>query len=178
MTNHHYNIPVDRPQGPQGHCDSAQTIIDDLARPVPSPDLTEPIMERLGYTRVDPAEARRHKRHRRARRLAVATAAIGVLIFGAYLYELGPTSRQMEGGSIPAAVGHDIELHRNQVQEMFRTIGNVSPERSLTPPDGEPEPTSTPPRQQQSPAGGESPDRQNEIDDAVNHSAIGDVIWV
>jgi len=187
MTNQHHNLPTDpvhaepcasKAGEPMAAHDAlTRAIIDDLARPLPSPDMTDHIMQRLGYIRMPAAEVQRRKRHRRAQCLAGATAVIAMLCVGIYAYKLSPNARQMEGGSVPAAVGHDVELHRNHFGELIQTIQNVAPQQVVPPNNREPEPS---PSGQPGPADNadHKPEQPDEIDDAVNRSAVGDVMWV
>ena len=109
--------------------DEFESVIDsDLSRRCPGPDLTESIMQRLGYQRADDvASIRSDMWQRWGRRLSVAAAAGVALFVGVFVHQAGPDARSASDLSIPSAIQNDIDRHGQSVGQLIQTIQQLTP---------------------------------------------------
>ncbi|MCI0362865.1 MAG: hypothetical protein L0219_03225, partial [Phycisphaerales bacterium] len=90
---HHRHAPdrFDEPEAERSRFD--QSILNRLSERVGAPDLTRPIMARLGYMHVSPAVARRRRIGRWTGRAGTLLAAVMALAVGAEIYRHSPMAR-------------------------------------------------------------------------------------
>jgi hypothetical protein len=105
-------------------------IIDELASPVPAPDMTRAIMGRLGYMRLPEQTVRKRRRNKFMRRLATA-ACLGVALgVGLLAHMQSADSRLPTGPTIPAALHESINFGGTQIDralDSFRRLDHVFP---------------------------------------------------
>ena len=146
---------VERPQAGREALERA--VLSELSRESSAPDLTSPIMGRLGYMKVSQRIARRRRIRRLVGRAAACMVALGVIGVGLRVHEMGPDARRPVGPTIPSAIGNDVNYHQQRLKGTIRTIRNLVPE--------------TPRRA--------FPDHDIEkIDQDVDRSAVGPVRWL
>jgi len=103
-------------------------VIDELRRtPTTVPDLTDPIMTRLGFQRSDPSVARRRRIMRFAGRVGVCVVALAACGFGARMIALSPMASDSAAPTIPAAVGNDLQRQQDRISDVIRTLRSLSP---------------------------------------------------
>lgn len=73
-----------------------------------TPDLTESIMGRLGYRRIDSAQRRRLLRRRWLTRGAAALSALAVVLIGFQVHQMSDNVRSARGVTIDAAISRDL----------------------------------------------------------------------
>lgn len=111
-------------------------MLRELGRALPAPDLTGPVMSRLGLRRVSPRSARRRRIARAVVRLALVAVAVGA---GALCVQwLEPAGRRPRppGPTIPSAIQHDLEHHGQTIDRAIRSIRGLSPWRPASSPPG------------------------------------------
>lgn len=89
------------------------------------PDLTEPVMRRLGLPGVTPRDASRRRRNRALLRVAMClgvTAAAGVVI----VKTVSPPAPPSEP-TISSAIRHDLERHARTIDRTVRSIRRLAP---------------------------------------------------
>lgn len=151
------------PRPRQGRRDD-RDLLRQLARGVEAPDLTGPIMDRLGYERIGARDVRRRRRRRLLDRGATTMAILLAIGAGLAALHLTGAARRPTGPTIPAALGHDLQLHQERVSEALRSIRERTERRW---PAALPAP------------GGEDDDRRPApLDDDVDRSALAAVSWV
>lgn len=94
----------------------------DLLRGDVTPDLTESIMGRLGYRRVDAAERRRLQRRRWLTRGAAVLSALAVVLIGFQVHQMSDNVRSVRGVTIDAAISRDLGSPIEAVSGMTRTM--------------------------------------------------------
>ncbi len=87
--------------------------------PPRGPDLTEPVMRRLGLAGVTPGNAKRRRRRRALLRAAVCIVVMGggglvVMLLSSQPQPLAPT--------VPSAIRHDLQQHRRTIERTVRSI--------------------------------------------------------
>ena len=87
------------------------------------PDLTEPIMRRLGFERIEGREARRLRRMRWTGRVMVLASIVGVIGFGVYIHSLSSRARKPMKNSIPEALDDTFAQSAN-MGETIREIAS------------------------------------------------------
>jgi len=97
---------------------------------VDAPDLTDPIMSRLGYRRVSEHASRVSRRRRTFGRTATVLAMLGAIGAGVYLHSISDRARRPDGLSIPEALSVDF----SRPSEAVGGVLNVS--RDLFAPAG------------------------------------------
>jgi hypothetical protein len=111
-------------------------MLRELGRALPAPDLTGPVMSRLGLSRVSPRAARRRRVARAVARLALVAVAVGASALCVQWHELAGRRPRPSGPTIPSAIQHDLEHHGQTIDRAIRSIRGLSPWR----------PASSPPR--------------------------------
>jgi hypothetical protein len=109
-------------------------IIRELGRAVPTPDLTGPVMSRLGLSQVSPRTARRRRIHRSVARLALVVVAVGASALCVQWHQIGAKSARPAGPTIPSAIQHDLEHHGQTIDRAIRSIQSLSPWRPVSSP--------------------------------------------
>ncbi|MCP3904742.1 MAG: hypothetical protein GY715_14035 [Planctomycetes bacterium] len=142
----------------------ADSFLRELARPVPAPDMTRSIMGRLGYMRVSPAVARRHRRQAWARRGLLVVALAATTLMGLETRRQGPDVRRPEGPTVPGAFGSDLQEHQERFSRTIQMIRGLAPAVPATP-EAAPEP---PAEDDPFPA----------IEESIDRSAVGPMRWV
>jgi hypothetical protein len=122
------------------------------------PDLTGPIMGRLGYMRAAAGAVRRRRRRRLAGRVALVAAGFVAVGIGLQAHRMGPEARGVGAPTLQEAIGHDLD---RQQQRLNRTIEWI---RELAPPA----PVET---------GPDAP-FEGPIDEDVDRSAVAPVRWL
>jgi hypothetical protein len=138
-----------------------RSLLADLSKPVRAPDMTRPIMGRLGYMHVNGTVARRKRLQQWASRVGVLLAAALALGIGLRFYEHSSAMRRPAGLTIPDALGNDLQLQQHRIGNVIRTIRSLSPK----PPQDRPSrsaPEAGPPS----------------LNDDVNDWSIAPVRWV
>ena len=161
-------LPPDDGRTPEG---DDQLVFADLSRPVSAPDLTRPIMGRLGYMRVSDTRARRLRIRRWASRAGLTCASAIAIAIGWKMYLDGPDIRRPSGPTIPSAIGHDVLHQQHKIGAILQTIRNLAPRTE--PSDSQVQPMNDPdaaPAQDAPEAPG--------VDEDVNQSSIAPVRWV
>jgi hypothetical protein len=105
-------------------------ILRELGRTLPAPDLTGPVMSRLGLSRVSPRAARRRRIGRGIARLALVAVAVGASAVCVRWYELSTRPPRPMGPTIPSAIRHDLEHHGRTIDRAIRSIRGLSPWRA------------------------------------------------
>jgi hypothetical protein len=128
----------------------------ELARPAPTPDLTAPIMGRLGYMRAPRRVVRRRRLRRFTSRLALVALMLVAAIVAVDLHRHSPEARRPATVTVPAAFG------REMIRQQQRIRGTIQAIRSLAP---------ALPRADDS-------DCDEVIEEDVDRSAVGPVRWM
>ena len=102
----------------------------------PTPDFTRTIMGRLGYMRVSPTVARRHRIVQWANRAGMLMVVAMAFGLGWRVFESSPQVRRPVETTIPQAVSHDVQIQQQRVGSMIETIRSISLPR-LNPPMAE-----------------------------------------
>ena len=101
------------------------SIESELGRPVRAPDLTDPVMSRLGLD----AAARRKTRRRHAARVLARLGVCGLAVAGTLLVgrllERRPTPAAFP--TLPAALRHDLQHHGQTIDRAIESILELSP---------------------------------------------------
>ena len=113
-----------------------------MSRPIDRPDLTEPIMRRLGFHRVSSGRARSHRRRRWGARGAAIVLLLAVVGIGVQLHRHSPPARTPTGPTLPSAVRHDLLHHRTTINRALKSIRDLSPYGGIQLPANQPQ---TPP---------------------------------
>jgi hypothetical protein len=108
-------------------------LLRELSRPTPSPDLTRPIMGRLGYMRAAPRVVRRRRIRRWTNRLTLCMAALVVIGLAARLHEASPHTRRADGVTIPGAIENDLSRHERNIRGTIQLIRELAPPPSTVP---------------------------------------------
>ena len=75
-----------------------------------APDLTGPIMSRLGYVPVTREAGRRLRARAWAGRMGACAVALLVGLIAFHLHGRSPAVRQPVGPTLPGAIGHDVSV--------------------------------------------------------------------
>ena len=133
-----------------------------MSRPIDGPDLTEPIMQRLGFHRVSSRRGRSRRRRRWGARGATIVLLLAVVGIGLQLHHHSPAARTPTGPTLPSAVRHDLLRHRTTINRAIKSIRDLSPHGGLLLPANHP----------QAPQGNEP------LNNAVGRSTPGPFRWV
>ncbi len=98
-----------------------------MNRPSDSPDLTDPIMRRLGFRRVSANRARAFRRQRWGARGATFVLLTATIAVGLQLHRNSPEARTPNGTTLPSAVRHDLLRHGNTISQALKSIRDLSP---------------------------------------------------
>jgi hypothetical protein len=109
-------------------------LLRELGRAVPAPDLTGPVMSRLGLSRVSSRVARRKRIRRGIARLALVAVATGASALCVQWHGIGAEAPRPLGPTIPAAIQHDLEHHGQTIDRAIRSIRDLSPWRPVSSP--------------------------------------------
>ena len=93
--------------------------------PDKSPDLTEPVMRRLGLPGLSPRDASRRRRNRALLRVAMClavTGAVGVVIVKTTTRPAPPSEP-----TISSAIRHDLARHARTIDRTVRSIRRLAP---------------------------------------------------
>jgi len=116
-------------------------------QPSDSPDMTDPIMRRLGFQRVSADRARAYRRRQWAARGATLMLLMAVVIVGLQWHRNSPDARTPNGITLPSAVRHDLLQHGNSISRALNAIRDLSPNLGLQVPVSNPQsPLSNEPR--------------------------------
>ncbi len=133
-----------------------------MSWPIDGPDLTEPIMRRLGFHRVSSWRARSHRRRRWGARGATIVLLFAVVGIGLQLHRHSPAARTPTGPTLPSAVRHDLLRHGTTINRALKSIRDLSPHGGIQLPANHP----------QAPQGNEP------LNNAVGRSTPGPFRWV
>jgi len=92
-----------------------------------TPDLTRPIMARLGYMRARPEVTRRRRLRRRATRSTLLSAAVAIVAASTIAYHAGPHARRSLDQTIPAALGDGVRQHQQDWGRTLQMIRDLAP---------------------------------------------------
>ncbi len=110
-----------------------------MSRPIDGPDLTEPIMRRLGFHRVSSRRARSHRRRRWGARGATIVLLFAVVGIGLELHRHSPGVRTPTGPTLPSAVRHDLLRHGTTINRALKSIRDLSPYGGIQLPANQPQ---------------------------------------
>jgi type II secretory pathway component PulM len=130
-----------------------ELIIAELSRPVPAPDLTNSIMQRLGFQRELGVRMIWRRVAVWSRRVGLAAAAMAVLAIGWHLHQQSPSVRRPIGPTIPAALERNLQRLEQQGHDVLQGIRQLQPAAPSDP--------------------SEAP-----IDEDINRSALAPFTWV
>lgn len=116
----------------------ADEVLRAIAAPPPAPDLTGPIMGRLGYMHAAPAVVKRRRRRRTIMRGVTCLMAGGVIGAALYVHAIGPDARRARGTSIPDAFWREVELRQSGFDRAIQTIRGLTPVFAPAAPGDEP----------------------------------------
>ena len=92
---------------------------DPLHDPPRGPDLTEPVMRRLGLAGVTPGNAKRRRRRRALLRAALCVVVVGA---GGLVVMLVSSQPQPSAPTVPSAIRHDLQQHGRTIDRTVRSI--------------------------------------------------------
>lgn len=98
-----------------------------------SPDLTESIMQRLGYKPITLTTASTRRIRKWAGRTAFLSLVLAAIIVGSKLQSQSPGARLPVGPTIPSAIEHDLTYHGATIDRAIQTIKNLSPRFDIVP---------------------------------------------
>lgn len=104
-----------------------QLIIAELSRPVAAPDLTDSIMQKLGFERESGMRMIWRRAAVWSRRVGLAAAAMVVLAIGWHLHQQSPSVRRPIGPTIPAALERNLQRLEQQGHEVLQGIRQLQP---------------------------------------------------
>ena len=127
-----------------------------------SPDLTDPIMRRLGFRRVSARCARAYRRQRWGGRGATLALLTVVVVLGLQLHRHSPEARRPNGPTLPSAVRHDLSRHGDTISRALKSIREISPNLGIQMPASNPKsPVGNEPRNNE--VGRAMPDRSRSV---------------
>lgn len=145
----------ERPREADVDRSSEHGLLRELSRLTVSPDLTRPIMGRLGYMKAARGVVRRRRIRRRVNRLTLAAMGLLVVVVAARVHESGPHARRAAGPTIPAAIGNDVSRNQQRIRSTIQLIREFAPAA----------PTDSPPPEEA-------------LDEDVDRSAVGPFRWM
>ena len=110
-----------------------------MKRPSDSPDMTDPIMQRLGFRRVSADRARAFRRRQCGARGVTLVLLMAVVAVGFQLHRNSPEVRRPNGPTLPSAVRHDLLRHGNTISQALKSIRELSPNLGLQVPVSNPQ---------------------------------------
>ena len=110
-----------------------------MSRRSDSPDLTDPIMRRLGFRRVSASCARAYRRRQWGARGATLALLMAAVILGLQMHRNSPEARTPSGTTLPSAVRHDLMQHGNSISRALNAIRELSPNLGLQVPVSNPQ---------------------------------------
>ena len=102
-------------------------VFDRLSRTMRTPDLTSPIMRKLGYVPADARAARRARRIRTTGRAAATLIVCATFAIGIHVMNHRPTARIPAGLSLPNALEHDLQQQGARLIEFINDVRLFSP---------------------------------------------------
>ena len=87
--------------------------------PPRGPDLTEPVLRRLGLGGVTPGKAKRRQRRRALLRAALCVVVVGA---GGSVVVLLSSQPQPLAPTVPSAIRHDLQQHGRTIDRTVRSI--------------------------------------------------------
>ncbi len=128
----HTEPPSRRQRGSAG--DPLESLfLAELARPITAPDLTRPILRRLGLTGSLSKDSRRRILGGVGRAAMTGAMLLGVAV-GLRLYNYTMAARVPLGPTVPSAIQHDYTRHEHTIRRAIRMIRDLSPHRPVQPP--------------------------------------------
>ncbi len=128
----HTKPPSRRRRSPSG--DSLESFfLAELARPITAPDLTKPILRRLGLTGSSSKDSQRRILGGAGRAVMTGAMLLGVAV-GLRLYNYTLAARVPLGTTVPSAIQHDYTRHEHTIRRAIRIIRDLSPRRPAQPP--------------------------------------------
>ena len=104
------------------HDDVRDPIRSALRRPKPGPDLTGPVMRRLGLGDMTPRRRRRRRVARATARLALFSLVVFVAVLAAATLGRAPGPA---GPTLPAALRHDSRQHADSFDRAYETLRDL-----------------------------------------------------
>lgn len=127
----HTQPPGRRRRSPGG--DPLESIfLAELARPIAAPDLTRPILRRLGLTGSSSKDSRWRILGGVGRAVMNGAMLLGVVV-GLRLYNYTVAARVPLGPTVPSAIQHDYTRHEHTIRRAIRMIRDLSPRRPAEP---------------------------------------------
>lgn len=115
-------------------CYEEDVTLDHLADPIPAPDLTNRIMDHLGYEKVSSAEKRNADRRKYAERGMIMFLFITIVCFGVYAHSMSNRARRVSGNNMNDAttnVVNDVSSFRNTLSNIFQPAVPLVPDENL-----------------------------------------------
>ncbi len=125
--------PPSRRRGSPGGDPLESFLFAELARPITAPDLTRPILRRLGLTGSSSRESRRRILGGVGRVAMTGAMLLGVVV-GLRLYNYTVAARVPLSPTVPSAIQHDYTRHEHTIRRAIRMIRDLSPRRPAQPP--------------------------------------------
>jgi hypothetical protein len=98
----------------------------ELRRPITGPDLTGPVMRRLGLGGLTARQANRRRALRGAARFLLCVAVVGGSSLLVRAWTVFSRTPPEPGPTIPSAIRHDLEHHGRTIDGAIRTIQGLS----------------------------------------------------
>ena len=128
-----YTGPPSRRRRSRGGDPLESFFLAELARPITAPDLTKPILHRLGLTGSSSKDSRRRILGGVGRAVMIGAMLLGVVV-GLRLYSFSLAARVPLGPTVPSAIQHDYTRHEHTIRRAIRMIRDLSPRRPAQPP--------------------------------------------
>ncbi len=135
----------------------AARVLEELARPVRGPELTGPVMARLGFMRAHPRVVRNRRTRRWIGRGLAVGVALGVIGTGLWMHQVDVEARRPQRLTIPAAISQDLDQYQRRLDRVVESLRSLVPTTNAPAPVP-PSPAVPPPKpaepSAESPAGG------------------------
>ncbi len=112
----------------------AARVFEELARPVRGPELTGPVMARLGFMRAHPRVVRRRWVRRWIGRGLAVGVALGVIGTGLWMHQVDVEARRPQRLTIPAAISQDLDQYQRRLDRVVESLRSLVPTTSAPTP--------------------------------------------
>ncbi len=128
----------------------AARVLEELARPVRGPELTGPVMARLGFMKAHPRVVRRRRVRRWIGRGLAVGVALSVIGTGLWMHQVGVEARRPQRLTIPAAISQDLDRYQRRLDRGVESLRSLVP--TTIPPAPVPQSPASPPPEPADPA--------------------------